>query len=211
VLIVLCVAIGGARPDWVEALRSRLGRDLGGAVIRLERLDRDALEQLARWWLPRYSGEEVARLVRRLERDSAGVPLLAAAVLEAVADGFRLSPDAPAWPGERRTLVDTLPGDLPPAVIGAVCMRFRQLPDLVRRVLAAAAALGERLAADALGRATGLERGDVDRALDHLEWDRWLVADARGYAFAAPITRAILIQEMVTPGSIRRYREAAGA
>jgi len=44
-----------------------------------------------------------------------------------------------------------------------------------------------------------------------LEWDRWLVADARGYNFAAPIVRAILIQEMVTPGQVRRYRDAAGA
>jgi hypothetical protein len=57
-------------------------------------------------------------------------------------------------------------------------------------------------------RATGLARRDVDRALDRLEWDRWLVADARGYAFAAPIVRAILIQEMVTPGQVRRYRDA---
>lgn len=208
VLVVLCVEIGGGRPDWVETLRSHLGRELRGAAIRLERLDGVALEALARWWLPRYDNDEIARILRRIERDTAGVPLLVTAVLEAVADGFRLSPDAPAWPSERRTLVDTLPGDLPPAVVGAVCLRFRQLPDDTQPILAAAAALEVRLTADTLVRATGLARRDVDQALDRLEWDRWLVADARGYAFAAPIVRAILIQEMVTPGQVRRYRDA---
>ncbi|HSD31541.1 MAG TPA: AAA family ATPase [Gemmatimonadales bacterium] len=209
VLIVLCVAAGGSRLDWVEELRAHLGRELRGDVIRLERLDALALATLARWWLPRYDEEEIARITRRLERDTAGVPLLATAVLEAVADGFRLSPDSPAWPGERRTLVDTLPGDLPPAVIGAVCLQFRQLPDGAQRVLGAAAALDERMDALSLVRATGLAGGDVDEALDRLEWDRWLASDARGYAFAAPIVRAILLQEMVAPGQVRRYRAAA--
>jgi DNA-binding SARP family transcriptional activator len=209
VLIVLCIAAGASRPGWVETLRAHLGRELRGDVIRLERLDAGALATLARWWLPRYGDEEIARIVRRLERDTAGVPLLATAVLEAVADGFRLSPDAPAWPSERRTLVDTLPGDLPPAVIGAVCLQFRQLPERAQLVLGAAAALGERLAAPALARATRLDREGVDQALDQLEWGRWLATDARGYAFAAPIVRAILLQEMVSPGQVRRYRAAA--
>ncbi|HEY7686863.1 MAG TPA: AAA family ATPase [Gemmatimonadales bacterium] len=211
VLVVLCVEAGSERPDWLETLRARLGRDLEGAAIRLERLDEVALEELARWWLPRYNDDDIARIRRRIERDTAGVPLLVTAVLEAVADGLRLSPDAPAWPGERRTLVSTLPGDLPPAVVGAVCMRFRQLPDDMQPILAAAAALDARLTADTLVRATGLARREVERALDRLEWDRWLVAETRGYNFAAPIVRAILIQEMVTPGQVRRYRDAAGA
>jgi hypothetical protein len=195
--------------EWVEELRAHLGRELRGDVIHLERLDAAALATLARWWLPHYDEEAIARIARRLERDTAGVPLLATAVLDAVADGFRLSPDSPAWPSERRTLVDTLPGDLPPAVIGAVCLRFRQLPDGVQRVLGAAAALDERMFAPALVRATGLPSGDVDQALDRLEWDRWLASDARGYAFAAPIVRAIVLQEMVSPGQVRRYRAAA--
>ncbi len=211
VLMVLCVEVGSGRPDWVETLRAHVGRELRGAAIRLERLDGNALDALARWWLPRYDDDEIARILRRLERDTAGLPLLVTAVLESVAEGYRLSPDAPAWPSERRTLVDTLPGDLPPAVIGAVCLRFRQLPDDTQPLLAAAAALDERLTADMLERATGLTRRDVDRALDRLEWDRWLVTDARGYSFAAPIVRAILLQEMVTPGQVRRYRDAVGA
>jgi hypothetical protein len=142
-----------------------------------------------------------------VERDSAGVALLATAILEAVAFGYRLSPDAPAWPGVQQTLVDTLPGDLPPAVVGAVCLRSRQVVEPAQTVLAAAAALGERFTSGDLERATGLSGGDVERALDRLEWDRWLTVDPRGYTFAAPIERAILLQEMVTPGQARRYRE----
>jgi len=210
VLIVVSAASGENRPRWLDELRSRIGRGVGGEVIGLGRLDTAALEALARWWLPHYSPEEIERIVRRVERDSAGVALLATAMLEAVAQGLSLSPDAPAWPGERHTLVDTLPGDLPPAVVGAVCLRYRQVPEPAQTVLAAAAALGERTMAAELSRATGLTSAAVELALDRLEWDRWLSVDGRGYAFAAPIERAILLQEMVTPGQARRYRERGG-
>jgi DNA-binding GntR family transcriptional regulator len=95
-------------------------------------------------------------------------------------------------------------------VVGAVCLRFRQTPEPAQTVLAAAASLGERFTADELARATGLAPSDVEQALDRLEWQRWVAVDARGYAFAAPIERAILLQEMVTPGQARRYRERSG-
>ena len=210
VLLVVSAVTTGRRLDWLETLRAHLGRELRGAAIRLDRFDSAALETLARWALPRYRDEEIARLVRRLGRDTAGVPLLAAAMLEAIADGFRMSAEAPAWPSERRTLVDTLPGDLPPAVIGAICLEYNRLPGVEQEVLAAAAALGDRVSAGTVARATGLEGAGVDRALDRLEWDRWLTAEARGYTFAAPIVRAVLLQEMVKPGRAARYRDAAG-
>ena len=207
VLIVVSVGIGVQRPAWLDGLRSQIGRGVAGDVIRVGRLDGAAIEALARWWLPRYAAEEIERIMRRVERDSAGVALLAAAMLEAVALGYRMSPDAPAWPGARQTLVDTLPGDLPPAAVGAVCLRFRQVAQPAQSVLAAAAALGERVTAGDLGRATGLTDDEVEGSLDRLEWDRWLTVDARGYTFAAPIERAIVLQQMVTPGQVRRYRE----
>ena len=211
VLLIVCVATSRRALDWVESLRAHIGRELRGEAIRLGRLDTEALSELARWSQPRYSEAEIARLVRRLERDTAGVALLATAMLAAIADGFRLSADAPAWPSERRTLVDTLPGDLPPAVIGAICLQFNRLPAIEQDVLAAAASLGERVSAAKLVRATGLEPTSVSRALDRLEWDRWLTAEPRGYAFAAPIAQAVLLQEMVTRGRVQRYRTAADA
>lgn len=211
VLLVVSAASAGRRLEWLDDLRSRIGRGFAGDVIRVGRLDRAALDALARWWLPRYDARDLERVVRRVERDSAGVALLAAAMLEAIAIGLRISPDAPAWPGERHTLVDTLPGDLPPAVIGAVCLRYDKVPEPSQTVLAAAAALDERFTSPELCRATGLAADEVDGALDRLEWDRWVTVDSRGYAFTAPIERAILLQEMVTPGQVRRYRERRAA
>src|SRR5207237_733823 len=73
--------------------------------------------------------------------------------------------------------------------------------------LGAAAALGGRGDVERLARATALERGAVAQALDLLEWDRWLAADAHGYVFTAPIERDIVLQEMLTPGQARRYRD----
>src|SRR6266704_410597 len=211
VLLLLGVARGAPEAERFDALRSRLGRDLEGSVVRLGRLYAAALQRLAAWAVPAYGAEELDRLVRRVERDTAGIPLLAVALLEALAAGYRLSPDAAAWPSAARTLIDSLPGNLPPAVVGAVCLRFRNLPAIAQQVLGAAAALGGRGDAGRLVRATGLDHGAVAQALDVLEWERWLAADARGYVFAAPIERDIVLQEMITPGQARRYRDESVA
>ena len=207
VLLLLGVARGVPDAERFDVLQGRLGRDLEGALIRLARLDQTALAELVAWAVPAYGADERERLVRRVERDTAGIPLLAVALLEAVAAGYRLAPDAPAWPSAARTLIDSLPGTLPPAVIGAVCLRFRGLPLAAQHVLGAAAALGGRGDVERLARATGLERGPVAQALDVLEWERWLSADPQGYLFAAPIERDIVLQEMLTPGQARRYRD----
>src|SRR5439155_1432215 len=152
-----------------------------------------ALRELVRWALPRYDADDAERLARRVERDTGGLPLLAVAMLEAVAGGFAPAPDAPAWPSPTRTLVDSLPGDLPPTIVGVVCRRYRALPEVEQEALGAAAALEERVDADRLAGATGLDPASLEQALDALEWERWLVADARGYVFTAPIERAVLL------------------
>lgn len=211
VLLLLAAARGAPGDARLDELRARLGRDVEGETVRLGRLDSAALRELARWALPRYPDDQLERVTRRVERDSAGIPLLAVAMLAAVAQGFKLTSEAPTWPAPKHTLVDTLPGDLPAAAVGSVCLRFSKLEPAARDVLGAAAALGDRVAPEQLARATGLDGTAVERALDLLEWDRWLVADARGYAFAAPIARQIVLQEMITPGQARRYRQRASA
>ncbi|MBI4421132.1 MAG: AAA family ATPase [Gemmatimonadetes bacterium] len=210
VMLALGVTLGLPDVGRFDELRARLGRDLEGTVIRPGRFDDAALGSLVTWALPRYAPEEIHRLVRRLERDTAGIPLLAIAMAEAVADGFKLVPDSPAWPSPKRTLVDSLPGDLPPAVVGAVCLRFRGLAAPLPQVLGAAAAIRDRVDAGTLARAAELDVPAVERALDQLEWERWLAADARGYVFSAPIVRDVLLQQMLTPGQAKRYRERAG-
>jgi DNA-binding SARP family transcriptional activator len=207
VLMVLGIERGAADAQRFDDMRERIGRDLEGTVLRLERLDTAALRQLAAWALPTYSVPELDRLTRRVEHETAGIPLLAVGLLEAVALGFALAPDSPAWPSPKRTLVDSLPHELPPAAVGAICLRYGRLQASTQAVLAAAAALGGRTGPDVLAAATGHARADVDAALDLLEWERWLVADPRGYVFTAPIVRSILLREMITPGQAQRYRQ----
>ncbi len=210
VLLLLGLSRGSPESERLDELRARLGRDLEGAVVRLGRFDATALRELVHWALPRYDADDAERLTRRVGRDTDGLPLLVVAMLEAVAAGFAPAPNAPAWPSPSRTLVDSLPGDLPPTIVGVVCRRYRALSEPAQQVLGAAAALEERVDASRLARATGLDRASLEPALDALEWERWLVADARGYVFTAPIERAVLLQEMITPGQVRRYRVNAG-
>ena len=55
-----------------------------------------------------------------------------------------------------------------------------------------------------------LDSAELGRALDELEWHRWLVAEPRGYSFVARIVRQVVERDMLTPGQRRRVLEAAG-
>lgn len=190
----------------LDDLQSRAGRDIDGVALRLAALSGDALRALARWALPQYQDDEIDRVARRVTIDSAGLPLLAVELLHAVALGLDLERTRGAWPQPLRTLDQTLPGDLPETVVGAIRVGFRRLSPAAQQVLGAAAVLGgvERVEAAALGRATGIERADLTAALDELEWERWLAADPRGYAFVARIVRDVVVRDLVTPGQRQR-------
>jgi hypothetical protein len=150
------------------------------------------------------------RVVRRVATDSAGLPLLAVELLRAVALGLDLGSASGAWPEPQRTLDQSLPGDLPDAVVAAIRIGFgRRSPD-AQRVLAAAAALGDRVPAERVAAALKEPLELVHRALDELEWHHWLVAEPRGYGFVARIVRQVVERDMLTPGQRRRLLEAAG-
>jgi hypothetical protein len=197
------------RPE-LDALRVRIGRELGGAAVRLEPLSMDALRALARWALPGYNAVELDRVTRRVATDSAGIPLLAVELLHAVALGLDLRESRGAWPKPLSTLDQTLPGDLPDAVVAAVRIGFRRLSANAQRLLAVAAVLDGRVAPPRLARAAGLDADALATALDELEWQRWLSAEPRGYAFVARIVRDIVERDMVTPGQRQRIVAAAG-
>jgi predicted ATPase len=210
-LVVLLSVPPRSAPAPLEELRARLGRDVDGTVVRLGPLDDAALAALVRWTLPSYDPAATERLVRRLARDSAGLPLLAVELSYAVAHGLDLGTVAGAWPQPLRTLSETLPGDLPDAVRAAVRVGFRRLSAEAQRVLAAAAVLGDRVAADQLSSATELPLAAVHAALDELEWARWITAEPRGYAFVARVVREVVAADMTTPGQRQRIRDRAGA
>ena len=193
----------------LDALRARLGRDLTGVAVELGALGPAGLARMARTVFPDYDDAAIDRLARRLAADSAGVPLLAVELLHGVASGLDWQGTSGTWPTPYHTLTETSPGELPDSVTAAVRIGYRKLTEPAQRALAAAAALGGPLTATQIGGAAALPDESLRLALDELEWQRWLVADGRGYSFVAGIVERIVQRDMLTPGQLRRFRAAA--
>ncbi|HET7295798.1 MAG TPA: AAA family ATPase, partial [Gemmatimonadales bacterium] len=208
VVFVITAGRAPTRPE-LDELRTRVGRELVGTVIKLTPLGRDEVREIARLSLPRYTPEELDRLTRRVLADSAGIALLVVALLNAVASGLSLDETVGAWPERDRTLNDTLPGELPDNVVAAIRINYRRLSADAQLVLVAAAVLGGRVSAATLGRASRLTGTALARALDELEWQSWLTAERRGYAFVARIVRDVIDRDMVMEGERQRIRDAA--
>lgn len=194
----------------LDRIRARIGREVPGAGLVLEPLGPEDIRALVAWALPHYTPAEQERLSRRLALDSAGLPLLAVELLDAVAAGLELAGHAGAWPEQFRTLTATLPGDLPDSIRAAVRVSFRRVSPNGQRVLGAVAVLGDRVQPGDVALATGLPMPDVLAALDELEWTRWLEAEPRGYGFVARVIREIVATDMLTHGQRRRLLEAVG-
>jgi DNA-binding SARP family transcriptional activator len=194
----------------LDEVRARVGRDVRGVSVRLAPLGTADLRALARHMLPGFNDVEIERVVRRVATDSAGLPLLAVELFRAVALGLDLRQTPGAWPEPLKTLDQTLPGELPETVVAAIRVGFRRLSPTAQRVLAVAAALGDRVSSDLMARITSLSPADLAGALDELEWNRWLIFEPRGYSFLARVTRQVIARDMLTPGQRQRVLEAAG-
>jgi DNA-binding SARP family transcriptional activator len=208
-LIVLAADSHPARAE-LDEVRTRLGRDLHGAAVRLAALDSSALRSLAQSLLPTFNSVEIERLVRRVAIDSAGLPLLAVELLQAVASGLDLRATPAAWPEPLKTLDQTLPGDLPDTVVAAIRIRFRRLTPTAQRVLSHAAVIGDRVPPELLSRVVGLPPEELAPALDELEWHHWLLCEPRGYTFLARVVRQVIARDTLTAGQRLRVIEAAG-
>jgi hypothetical protein len=171
-------------------------------------LDRAALRHLAERMLPGYDSVAIDRVVRRVATDSAGLPLLAVELLRAVALGLDLGTISGEWPEPFRTLDQSLPGQLPDAVVAAIRVGVRRLSPAAQRVLAATAVLGDLVSPALLERALSMTPDEAGRTLEELEWYRWLVSEPRGYSFVARIVRQVVERDIVTPGQRRRVLEA---
>jgi hypothetical protein len=194
--------------DELDDLLARVGRDVSGVALTLTALDRAGLKELTEHILPDLDDEAADRIARRIEVDSAGLPLLALELLTAVRLGFELDEVGGVWPQPFRTMEQTYPNDLPDSVVAAIRIGYRRLGRPAQAVLAAASVLDERCEADLLSAATDLRGDELHEALDELEWNRWLVAEQRGYAFVARIVRDVVARDMLTPGQRRRILEA---
>jgi predicted ATPase len=206
IVLALGVAPFPERDDLNE-LRRHLGREVGGVAVTLTALGPAALAALARRYLTRYTDIELDRIVRRVAIDSAGLPLLAVELFRAVALGLDLGATQAAWPEPAKTLDQSLPGDLPDAVVAAIRVAYRRLSTDAQRVLAAASIWGDRVPVARLVRALRIPETAVHEALDELEWHRWLVSEPRGYGFVARIVRQVIERDMLTSGQRRRLLE----
>jgi DNA-binding SARP family transcriptional activator len=194
----------------LDDLRHAIGGAVRGQTVVLEPLDERDLRALASWALPRYAADDLDRVTRRVALDSAGIPLLAIELLHAITLGLEPDESAQAWPAPARTLSQTLPAELPDSVVAAVRVGFRGLTSTAQRVLAGMAVLPDRVTEAVISRAVTLPIESVRTALDELEWQRWITADARGYTFVARILRDIVGRDMLTAGQRRRIADAAG-
>jgi hypothetical protein len=210
-LLVLFSVSANAPRGEIDELRATLGHDLPGITLRLEALPVPAIREICAWALPGYSPIELDRLSRRVAIDSAGLPLLAVEVIHAVASGFDLHADRGAWPAPLRTLDETMPGDLPDAVVAAIRVGFRRQSEPARQVLVVASVAGGRIGVEALARGTELDLPTLHQALDELEWHRWLWSDPRGYSFVARIAQLVIDRDLVRPGQRRRIRDRIAA
>jgi DNA-binding SARP family transcriptional activator len=208
VMLALSVLPGG-RHAVLDELRSGLGETWPGAAIRLQRLTNAEVATLAAWALPSFDAAALDRVTRRVALDSAGIPLLVVELLHAVTLGLDPA-EAGLWPAPFRTLSQTLPTDLPDAVVGAVRVGFRALSPAAQSALTALAVLPDRAPDALIGRVAQLEPTALGAALDELEWHRWITGESRGYTFVARIVRDIVARDMVTPGQKRRLTELAG-
>jgi hypothetical protein len=193
----------------VDRIEAGLGRDVAGGVLPVGPLGPAGLTALARWAFPHYPEDQLERLVRRVATDSAGIPLLAVELLYAVREGAD-DPLQPVWPEPLRTLDDSMPVELPSALVAALRVGFRRLSPSAQQVLAAASLLEDRLTSERIAVVAELDPKVVDVALDELEWNRWLASEPRGYTFVAKITREVVRTDLVTPGHRRRLLARSG-
>jgi DNA-binding SARP family transcriptional activator len=206
--VFLLLGVGpGASPE-LDALLARVGRDVDGDIVRMEPLDASAVGELVCETLPEFAGTEHDRVVRRVLADSAGVPFLANALLRAITVGLELDDVVTPWPAPLRTLEHTLPAELPHATVAAIRVDFHRLSAGAKAVLRAAALSDGPATIGPISRATDLGVAELTRALDELEWSRWLTSDARGYTFTARLLREIVAEEMMTKGQRERMRLA---
>lgn len=205
--LVLALAAGTGATEVFDELATGLRGESEPVYVNVSRWDRDTCDELVAAALPEYEPAERARLVRRIVVDSAGLPLLAVELVQAIRHGLELESGEirSAWPHTDRTLEDTLPGELPDAVRAAVRVRFRKLTETARSLLAAASLAGERFDPGAVAGRVGLSADERDAALDELEWQRWLQSEPRGYAFVGRIVRDIVSEDLLTPGQRRRW------
>ena len=206
--LVLTLELGADLSPELQALAGSLGREVPGAVIRLEPFDAGEVvaltEALAPWCT---SANERERLARRVSQESAGSPLLAVTLLRDLAEAAPKHPGALDWPRAGATYDSTLPVRISSVVRSAIAARVTRLDEDGQAVVRAASVGAEVLDATLIAEVLALPAGRIEAALDRLERERFVVFDQGRYAFNGGLLQAVIEGECIQPGGRRRLRE----
>jgi hypothetical protein len=207
-VLVLTLEHGAELSAELRALVGSVGREIPGAVVRLEPLTPDDIAALTETMAPWCGGkEERERLARRVAQESGGNPFLAVTLLHDLGQNASLRQGLAEWPPPGATLDSSLPIAVSDVVRGAVAARVARLDEDSTAVLRAASIAGDVLDPLVLTEVSGLLATRVEAALDRLERERFVVFDGGRYRFTSRLIAAVIERECMQAGGRRRLRE----
>ena len=206
--LVLTVEHGVELSVELRALVGSVGREIPGAVVRLEPFTPDDIAALTETTAPWCAGkEERERLARRVAQESGGNPFLAVTLLRELGQTTALRQGLVEWPPPGGTLDSSLPIAVSEVVRSAVAARVARLDEDSTAVLRAASIAGDVLEPLVLAEVSGLVGARVDAALDRLERERFVVFDGGRYRFTGRLIATVIESECMQAGGRRRLRE----
>jgi len=207
-VLVLTIEHGAELSVDLRALVGSVGREIPGAVVRLEPLTQEDIAALTETTAPWCTGkEERDRLARRVAQESGGNPFLAVTLLHELGQTTSLRQGLVEWPPAGGTLDSSLPIAVSEVVRSAVAARVARLDEDSTAVLRAASIAGDVLDPLVLTEVSGLLGPRVDAALDRLERERLVVFDGGRYRFTGRLIAAVIERECMQVGGRRRLRE----
>ncbi len=199
--VTIVVTLDSGTPSAAaDELRRLAQRETPGATMHLDAWEVGEFEQLISWALPDWDDGDRQRLARRLQTESNGRPALAIELLTGVREGLPLDLDTGTWSIADLATEPVAADAIPDSVHSAIRLAVGRLPAPHRQVLLAAAHLPEPVAVGTLSQVVDLaDPAELHAILDQLEWERWLIADGRGYSFASTPVRTVVSRDVLTP------------
>jgi class 3 adenylate cyclase/tetratricopeptide (TPR) repeat protein len=177
--------------------------------VALEPLGPETTAELLRELL----GEDpsVLPLAERIQERTAGNPLFTEEIVRSLAEGGALRGER----GHYRLAGEASAIDVPESVQALLAARIDRLPEEAKSLLQTAAVVGETSSVGVLGRASGLEAGELERRLELLQRAGLLYEAAlypeRELAFAHPLTQEVAYHSQLKEARQRTHAAVAGA
>jgi predicted ATPase len=213
--LLLILTLEQPTPDTGPALLALfrdLGRRLAGALVTLAPFDDAEIAELVAVSAPWCTTpEERARLARRLSFETAGDPLLCAALLDSLQELVTARVDMLAWPPPQLTLEAPLPVPVPVVLHAMLLARLARLDPADRRILGAAALAGLAVDEARVAAMLELDREVLAAALVRLEGAGFVEVHGEGYRFPAALLATLVSHACLGPAERRQLARLAGA